>query len=105
MSRVSFFTLSEKGLRDNNEDSYCAERIGDYYVFAVANGLGRHMEGEVASGIAIECLKNAVKFYDGDPKTMLKDAIFDADEKNPCAIGAITRKTGDGNHTHRGMYG
>jgi serine/threonine protein phosphatase PrpC len=81
MPRVSFFALSEKGLRDNNEDSYCAERIGDYYVFAVADGLGGHACGEVASGIAIECLKNAVKFYDGDPKTLLRDAIFDTDEK------------------------
>lgn len=78
---MSFFALSEKGLRDNNEDSYCAEIVGDYYVFAIVDGLGGYMAGEVASGIAIECLKNAVKFYDGDLKTMLKDAIFDADEQ------------------------
>jgi PPM family protein phosphatase len=81
MSRVCLFALSEKGLRDNNEDSYCAERIGDYDVLAVADGLGGHECGEVASGIAIECLKNAVKFYEGDISTMLKNAVFDADEQ------------------------
>jgi protein phosphatase len=81
MSSVRFFALSEKGLRDNNEDCLCAERIGDCSVFAVADGLGGHQCGEVASGIAIECLKNAVKFYEGDIKTILRNAVFDADEK------------------------
>jgi len=81
MSRVSFFTVSEKGLRDNNEDSCCAERIGDCFVFAVADGLGGNACGEVASSIAIACLKNAVKFYDGDFTTILRDAVSDADEQ------------------------
>lgn len=81
MPGLSFFALSEQGLRDNNEDSFCAERIGDYYVFAVADGLGGHECGEIASRIAIECLKNAVKFYDGGKDTLLRDAVSDAHEK------------------------
>jgi PPM family protein phosphatase len=89
MSRVCFFALSEKGLRDNNEDSCCAERIGDYDVFAVSDGLGGHEWGEVASGIAIECLRNAMKFSEGDIRTVLGNAVFDADEK----ILAVSEKS------------
>jgi PPM family protein phosphatase len=81
MPGMCFSAWSEKGLRENHEDAFCAERIGDYYVFAVADGLGGHACGEIASHIAIECLRNAVKFYDGDEKTLLRDAVFDADEK------------------------
>ena len=87
MSSVRFFAMSEKGLRDNNEDSLCAERIGDCSVFAVADGLGGHRCGEVASGIAIGCLKNAVKFYEGDIRTILGNAVFDADEQIRAASG------------------
>jgi protein phosphatase len=89
MSRAYFFALSEKGLRDNNEDSHCAERIDNYDVLAVSDGLGGHECGEVASGIAIECLKNAVKFYEGDIKTMLRNAVFDTDEQ----ILAVSEKS------------
>jgi serine/threonine protein phosphatase PrpC len=77
MSSVHFFALSERGLRDNNENSFCAERIGEYPVLAVADGLGGHAVDEIASGIAIECMKNAVKFSEGNIKTMLRNATFD----------------------------
>ena len=36
----------KKGKRDNNEDAFLAEKIGDFWVFAVADGLGGHMAGE-----------------------------------------------------------
>lgn len=81
MSGLCFFALSEKGLRDNNEDSCCAERIGDYDVLALADGLGGHECGEVASGIAIECLKSAMIFFEGNMRTLLGNAVFDAHEK------------------------
>jgi PPM family protein phosphatase len=94
MSSVRFFALSEKGLRDNNEDCLCAERIGDCSVFAVADGLGGHRCGEVASGIAIGCLENAVKFYEGDIRTLLENAVFDANEQILAASGQSPGKRG-----------
>jgi PPM family protein phosphatase len=81
MSNVSFFAWSEKGLRENNEDCVCAERIGNSTVLAISDGLGGHECGEIASRIAIDCLKAAVIFYEGESKTVLKDAVFDANEQ------------------------
>lgn len=75
---LHFCALSEKNDRDVNEDSFCADRIGDYYVFAIADGLGGHAAGEVASALAIECLKNAMKFCDGDLKETLRGAVYNA---------------------------
>ena len=49
----SYFAISEKGGREVNEDSILARSVGDYLVFGVADGLGGHASGEVASGIAI----------------------------------------------------
>jgi PPM family protein phosphatase len=52
------------------------------------------MAGEVASGIAIGCLKNTVKFYGGNPEMMVKDAIFDADEQILAQSGQSPEKRG-----------
>jgi len=44
-------------VRDHNEDSLIAEGA----VFAVADGMGGHAAGEVASGIAIQALATLVE--------------------------------------------
>ena len=95
MSRVHYAGLSEKGLRDINEDAYCAEKIGKYYVFAVADGLGGHAAGEVASAMAIDCLRHAFKTQTGTPAEILQHAITEADSR----IRAEAAKSGE----ERGM--
>jgi protein phosphatase len=78
---LTFFARSDPGLREINEDSSCAEQIGGSFVFGVADGLGGHAAGEVASAIAIECLRNAFRLNDDNPNDALLEAISEADNQ------------------------
>jgi len=48
--------ISNTGKRNNNEDSLLAEKAGDGYLIAIADGIGGHRAGEVASSMAISIL-------------------------------------------------
>jgi len=58
---MDYYYVSEKGLREQNEDYFIAGKVNDFFVFAVADGIGGHSGGELASKIAITELKEAVK--------------------------------------------
>ncbi len=73
---LQYFGRSEKGRRDNNEDAFLAEKIGDFWIFAVADGLGGHQAGEEASSIALKILHDELKQGIGDPKASLEKTIF-----------------------------
>lgn len=50
---------TNKGLmRDNNEDNLIVEETDRYNLYAVADGMGGHKAGEVASSIAIETIRD-----------------------------------------------
>ena len=49
--------ISHVGARENNEDSFLIMKLPDAYLLAVADGLGGHKAGEVASRIAVTTLK------------------------------------------------
>ncbi|MEY4750998.1 MAG: hypothetical protein RIQ60_3212 [Pseudomonadota bacterium] len=78
--RFSVYQISRKGGREKNEDrmGYCYTR--DSGLFALADGMGGHPEGEVASQMALQTL--AVMFQRDakpllkDPKRFLHDAIL-----------------------------
>lgn len=78
--RFSVYQVSRKGGREKNEDrmGYCYTR--DAGLFAVADGMGGHPEGEVASQLALQTLaalfQREAKPSLADPLRFLHDAIF-----------------------------
>lgn len=53
-----FFETNKGLMRENNEDSLIVEQFDNYCLYAVADGMGGHKAGEVASFIAIEEIRN-----------------------------------------------
>lgn len=78
--RFSVFQVSRKGGREKNEDrmGYCYTR--DSGLFALADGMGGHPEGEVASQLALQTMaalfQREAKPQLADPLRFLHDAII-----------------------------
>lgn len=58
MQELDFAFYSDVGGRANNEDSYLAKRISKGYLFVVADGLGGHDDGEMASHSTVNSIKD-----------------------------------------------
>jgi serine/threonine protein phosphatase PrpC len=88
--RLAAGSLSHTGLvRGNNEDAFLVDK--DHVLFAVADGVGGHRGGEVASRTAIEALRAAVA-----AGRSVQDAITSANE------AVIERARGDTDLTGMG---
>jgi serine/threonine protein phosphatase PrpC len=78
--RFSVYQVSRRGGREKNEDrmGYCYTR--DSGLFALADGMGGHPEGEVASQLALQTMaalfQRDAKPTLGDPLRFLHDAIM-----------------------------
>ena len=70
--RFSVYQISRKGGREKNEDrmGYCYTR--DSGLFALADGMGGHPEGEVASQLALQTLS---AMFQRDAKPTLSDPL------------------------------
>ncbi len=54
-------SLTHIGARENNEDNYAAVKLSDAYYIAVADGMGGHAAGEVASQMAVETVTGFIR--------------------------------------------
>ncbi|WP_321416512.1 Stp1/IreP family PP2C-type Ser/Thr phosphatase [uncultured Methanomethylovorans sp.] len=58
---MPYASATHQGSRSNNEDSFTVANIENHLLLLVADGLGGHNAGEVASELACEVIKQTVK--------------------------------------------
>jgi len=87
-----YAAMSDTGGREQNEDAYFTGRINGYNVFAVADGLGGHACGEVASRMAVEILEETAgeDLPETGPATVLERAF----QRANTAIYAYNQESG-----------
>ena len=74
---VKFSMFSDSGTRPNNEDNIGMYEDGENYCFVLADGLGVHGKGEVASQIAVD--SSILKYVEmEDRRDFLKEAFESA---------------------------
>ncbi len=85
---MQFFSLSDKGkLRKNNEDFAIAKEIGTFTLLVLADGMGGHSGGEVASRLAIDEISSVIasrlteKMLPGQIMLLLAEALESAHKK------------------------
>jgi serine/threonine protein phosphatase PrpC len=75
---LDYALITKIGSRDNNEDSVAAKVTYARGLFVVADGLGGHGKGEVASAIATETFMALFEDYSGDMGGFLAKALDSA---------------------------
>lgn len=78
MQDLDFAFYSDVGGRTNNEDSYLSKKISSGYLFIVADGLGGHDDGEMASNSAVNSIK---EYLANDECGSVSEAICFANDK------------------------
>lgn len=78
--KVTYCTLTNKGDRTNNEDRVISGNRKGEYCFALADGLGGHEKGEVASTIVTEITKR-IFMHEGYNEFFIREAFEISQEK------------------------
>lgn len=69
MKEIDFYAGTHIGLRKINEDSYLS--LPDYGVWAVADGMGGHGAGDIASQIAVLEINRQIEQHASLPQAVL----------------------------------
>lgn len=84
---MDFTAYTNQGSREYNEDNYCIAEYGDAMCFALADGLGGHGGGDVASKTAVTAVRRLFEekgfsntFFEDAFRTA-QNAIFEEQEK------------------------
>src|SRR3954453_6621877 len=94
--RIVFGSATDVGRRrDHNEDAWTTFHLDDgRVVCVVADGMGGHLAGEVASERAIEVMERELGEIVGEPQAALRDAferanqeIWDEAQQDPAKSG------------------
>lgn len=78
MAPPSFFADSIRGVREKNEDAFFANVTGSHHLFIVADGLGGHPAGDIASTTTVSVFKQHADGPIQDGKKFLLDCLADA---------------------------
>jgi len=89
MAPLHFSALSDRGVSATNNDAFCAEKIGNYHVFGVAEGLSDPADEGFASDIAISSLKQSVQSHGNSPTEAIVAGLHESDSR----IGAYAMKS------------
>jgi len=74
---ITWKLLTDKGMRDHNEDMIGSRQIGNRYCFVLADGLGGHGKGEVASRLVVNEILAEFETY-ATAEEFLKRALLRA---------------------------
>jgi serine/threonine protein phosphatase PrpC len=80
----NYFGITDVGrIRDNNEDTFIAEKLSNNNVVlaCVIDGVGGYVGGEVAAALAREVIQEHCKKSTAPPLIMLKEALVAANER------------------------
>ena len=95
---ITFSSISKRGNREINEDSFACASISEKYLLVVADGLGGHGYGEIASRLAAETMEKVFLNEEDMPLDILLDVainqaqrvILNEQEKKHAQLGMKT---------------